>query len=143
MYGSRDIILIDDDPMFNYIHSKIIQNSKLEYRVQSFENASSALMELEKAMRSDTSELQYTIFVDINMPVIDGWGFLDRFQHLPESFMGRCKIFMLSSSNDVADVNRAATYSIVNGFISKPLSIQQVLDISSEEYTSIQHKFKL
>ncbi len=141
MSGNKNIVLIDDDPMFNLIHSKIINFADPDIAVFIFEDA---LLALEQLITLDTSGpglLRFNIFLDINMPALDGWGFIERFSTFPPSVLEACHVFMLSSSNDRKDINKAGSYPLVKGFISKPLSVQHVLDISSGTYSSIEHRF--
>ncbi len=137
MLGHNNIILIDDDPIFNFINSKVIQTTKLGFVVHIFDKAFEALDELSNIARSDANDYRCIIFVDINMPGVNGWEFLERFTLLPASLIDSCRVFMLSSSNDASDIERSATYKPVKGFISKPLTRQHVIDISTEMYSSI------
>jgi len=139
MSGTNHIILIDDDPMFKLIHSKIIETTKLYYVVKTYIDAKSALAELSKIAQSDTTGSKWLIFVDINMPEFNGWDFLESFTKLPASLINSCKVFMLSSSNDISDIEMSQTYHVVKGFISKPLTVHQVFDIYNETYSSIKY----
>ena len=128
MSGENNVILIDDDPMFNFINTKIIENTKVGFTVEAYEDAQAALNELGNVAQSVT-EFRCLIFVDINMPELNGWDFLEQFSKLPESFVNSCRIYMLSSSNDIYDIDKSKKYPAVQGFISKPLTTQKVLDI--------------
>lgn len=136
MPGPNSIILIDDDPMFNFIHNKVIKKANIDYTVHTFDNAESALEKLNSIALSGGDDMRHIIFLDINMPVLDGWGFLERFSELYRSFMKSCKVFILSSSNDLYDIERSKAYPMVQGFISKPLTVSHLIDIFKEEGVS-------
>lgn len=127
------IILIDNDPIFNFIHTKIIATTKLGITVQAFNNVANALAALRNAASVQDTDHYYTIFVDINMPVQNGWDFLESFSRLSPIIINSCKIFMLTSSNDSFDIEKSRTFPVVYGYISKPLTIQKVLEITAQE----------
>ena len=106
------IILIDDDAVTNMVNKKIIY---LTF-------PSIALDELRQAIEKDATQLPDLIFLDINMPHMDGWEFLNEFITLPESARQKTKIIMLTSSVDVNDIAKAKTYKPVTDFLSKPLT---------------------
>lgn len=133
------VMLIDDDVMFNFIHSQVVKSAKLDVKITAYQDAARALEEFQTALPS--SESRYIFFVDINMPGVDGWGFLEGLSQLPASFLDVCEVFVLSSSNDKTDIEKAATYPIVRGYVSKPLKIQQVQDIYRKDYTSLLFAF--
>lgn len=136
MTGYNNIILIDDDPVFNFINTEIIKTAKPEYIIKSFEHAESALNEL-NTIKVDDNDFGCIIFLDINMPKLNGWDFLERYIKLPARLINACRVFMLSSSNSISDIEKSKTYDVVDGFISKPLTIDQAVDISAGKYSSI------
>lgn len=134
-----NVFLIDDDLMFNFIHSKILKSANLDLTVITYQEADKALEELRTILPS--SDSRYILFVDINMPGLDGWGFLEGLSQLPVPLLDVCEVFMLSSSNDMTDIDKAGTYSVVRGYVSKPLTTLQVQDIYRKEYTSLLSAF--
>ena len=133
------IFLVDDDVMFNFIHSRIVKSANLAVEIVAYQDAARALEEFRAVVPSD--DARYILFIDINMPGLDGWGFLEGLSQLPISFLAVCEIFMLSSSNDLTDIERAGTYPVVRGYVSKPLTIQQMQDVYRKEYASLQAVF--
>lgn len=117
----KNILLIDDDNIFNFLNKQIIMMDHFAESVHSHVNAVSALEELSSQCKAD-GEFPDIIFLDINMPVMDGWEFLEEFEKLPQKFPERCKIYMLSSSIDPNDIEKSKAYKSVKDFISKPLS---------------------
>jgi CheY-like chemotaxis protein len=116
MHEYFSIILVDDDPINNLINKRLISKMDVAEKVEEFLEAEKALQRL-KQMASNEKVL---ILLDINMPVMNGWDFLN-FYH--ENFTDRNdKIIMLSSSIDFQDRLKANSYARVNGFIEKPLT---------------------
>ncbi|GIV40560.1 MAG: response regulator [Thermonema sp.] len=108
--------LIDDDEISNLISATIIQKVT-GAQVITFTRAREALEYLQSAER-----LPDAIFLDINMPEMNGWEFLDAVEQLPGDIKNALQIYMLSSSIDIEDQRKAETYRLVRGYITKPIS---------------------
>lgn len=132
MISSKKVFLIDDDKVFNFINSKIMVKTLSSIEVITYEFAQLALDDLKKIIFTNLDEFPKYIFLDINMPEMDGWEFLDEYINLPESIIIKCKIIMLTSSIDPKDIEKSSTYPIVNAFISKPLSAESLLKIFAD-----------
>lgn len=114
-------VLMVDDNENDLLFTRIaLQRSGVDYEVHAFERAREAL-ELLSTRPNHGIDL---ILLDINMPVMDGFAFLQAFEALPERQRGRAVVVMLSSSSDPADHSRAAGHACVRGFMSKPLDKQ-------------------
>lgn len=116
------IILIDDDAVTNMVNKKIIHLTFPSIRVTAYTNAAVALNGLRETVEKDATQLPDLIFLDINMPHMDGWEFLDEFTALSKSALQKTKIIMLTSSVDINDIAKSKTYKPVADFLSKPLS---------------------
>jgi CheY-like chemotaxis protein len=112
--------IIDDDPIFVLLFKKIIEKSERFDRVQNFPDGQYAIEELIK-MVDNGIVLPDIIFLDLNMPNIDGWQFLDEVQK--HSFIEKLNIYIVSSSIDNHEIERAKRYKSVKNFISKPISL--------------------
>ncbi|MEM6358661.1 MAG: response regulator [Bacteroidota bacterium] len=127
---SLNVMIVDDDEISNFIYRKVIDGTGISKTINDFQQARVALDYLVSNLKHK-SALPDLIFLDINMPVINGWGFLDEYRsniqpHLPKKIV----ICMLSSSVYKEDIERAKGYSYVNEYISKPLtrdSLQKVV----------------
>ncbi|MEO6108443.1 MAG: response regulator [Cyclobacteriaceae bacterium] len=117
----KTIVLIDDDPIANMISTKIIEKT-YTYRVMAFTNAIYALDQLKEWASSALGGFPAVIFLDINMPHMDGWVFLEEYQKLPNIFLDKCSVFLLTSSMEYDDIQKSKTYKCVEEFISKPLT---------------------
>lgn len=122
------ILLIDDDPVNNIVNTRIIQKHT-GVDVAVFDDAGKALQHLSKCTWDQFPEL---IFLDINMPEMDGWNFLERLYSLPVELREGCRVIMLTSSIDIHDIMRAKTFSFVQDFISKPLTPEKLNSIAVE-----------
>jgi CheY-like chemotaxis protein len=111
---AQHVLLIDDNPDCNFIMREFIRMVDAEIQVTSLESSMDGLQWL-----AQTSVIPDVVFVDINMPIIDGFGFLQAFQDRFRLQFPETRVFMLSSSVREEDVNRAKASQVVSGFISK------------------------
>jgi CheY-like chemotaxis protein len=124
---SKNIFLIDDDPVNNMLNTRIIEKHT-GLKVKVYDDAFEALRDLQH----NPTGLPEFIFLDINMPEMNGWDFLEKFQMLPSHIRNNCPIVMLTSSIDHADIRKAQTYSVVQDFVSKPLTTDRLASLAQE-----------
>ncbi len=123
MQSFYSIILVDDDPINNLINKRLITKLEISPVVEEFLEAEQALQRI-ACLDNDEKIL---IFLDINMPVMNGWDFLSFYL---EKFQNRSdKIIMLSSSIDFQDRQKAKLFSCVEGFIEKPLTPEKIKNV--------------
>lgn len=128
------IMLIDDNPHDIFFNSWTIKkNGKVQSIVSEY-NGLKAIEYLSK-LEKENEQIPDLIFLDLNMPVLDGWGFLDQFQLQFPHFVSKIRIIILSTSNYVGDIERAKNYPFVSSFITKPLTSEQ-LDTIFTNYDS-------
>ena len=114
------IFLVDDDPINNLINRRLLGKTGIGNQIEEYLSAQEALEKL-KSLPEKGSLL---IFLDINMPVMNGWEFLEEYK---TQFTHRDdKIVILSSSIDFLDRQKALEYPIVSGFLEKPLSLDKI-----------------
>lgn len=121
------IMIIDDDEVNNFLCTKVINRSGLECNVESY---LSGMLALRKIIDTDKDLLPDLLFLDINMPVMNGWDFLEEFKKLDLENKENIKIIMLSSSIYQKDIEKAEEYEIVSDYVTKPLSIDKILEIN-------------
>lgn len=119
-------MLIDDNELDNFINKKLIESESFAAKVLIHASGQSALEEL-KRTSADVAGLPDVIFLDIMMPHMDGFGFLEEFDKLPTDLKKHCKIVMLSTSESFKDLNKANQDKNVYKFLNKPLN-KGVLD---------------
>ena len=117
--------IIDDDKLTVKLMSILISKSKFCEEIHSFNNAQFAIEKL-KENWNDSEILPDAILLDLNMPVMDGWQFLDEFIHLP--IKKEISIFIMTSSIDPADIEMAKKYDVIKDYIMKPITANK-LDI--------------
>jgi CheY-like chemotaxis protein len=117
-------LIVDDDAMVVFLHKLAVVDSGLSNVPGVARNGIEALAYISKHQTSDTS---FLILLDINMPEMDGWGFLDAIQKLniPTSI----SVVMVTSSIDKRDRNRAKEYSHVIEYVEKPLNSSACADL--------------
>lgn len=118
------IILIDDDYPTNLYNSIILNEGQLANEIISFEDSMTALDYLIK----EKNQLHGIILLDINMPRMNGWEFLDQIQKYNE-LVDRVKIIMHSASQNPDHIQKSKEYKCVKGYLTKPLKIDKLLEI--------------
>jgi CheY-like chemotaxis protein len=119
------ITLIDDDPICHLIAEKIIQRFSL-FKLENFTKPQDALTQLRWRAAHEPEKLPDFILLDIHMPHMDGWQFLEEFHKLPEHVVKRSSVMMLSSSSSQIDYEKSKRYSAVKNFFSKPFTEETV-----------------
>ena len=128
----KKVLLIDDNEVDNYISGSILKNVGFAATMLSFSSAAEALSHLEGCTDAP-SEIPDFIFLDIKMPLMDGFGFLAEFAKFPAKFRSGIRIIMLSSSIDPMDHNRSLNDPAVFSFLQKPLNKEELKKILNEE----------
>lgn len=126
------IVLIDDDPATNFIHEKVIEDAGCAKEVNSFLRGSGAL----EYMLSHQEECSRLIFLDINMPGMGGWEFVEELGKHCESIEDHCVIIMLSTSLNPDDKRRANEQRGVAGFHNKPLTEHDLEGLITKHFVS-------
>lgn len=116
-----NVLLIEDDPITIMVCDRIIKMTDFATNVISLQNGKYAIDYMRQIV-GDGAPHPEVIFLDINMPVMNGWDFLEEFEELQAQLSLVPQIFILSSTVDPEDYKRAKSYSAVKDFISKPLS---------------------
>lgn len=129
MKNEHIFIVIDDDPVNNFLSKVIIGKVLPDAIIYEFTKPIEALNFIESG--ADVHDF-ITLFLDINMPIVDGWGFLERFKLLDADLIEKIDIYMLSSSLDERDKIRAKSYKSVQDYIQKPLTMEGVELIASK-----------
>ena len=121
----QTVVLIDDDNISNFITEKLILREAFAQEVQCFTSAEKALVYFGSLIQENNT-FPEIIFLDLNMPGLDGWGFIKAYRNLPKAFISQCRLFMLSSAVDAKDIIQAKSLKEVEDFISKPLTVEDI-----------------
>ena len=116
----EQIYLIDDDEIFVFVLTKLLHKSGRFGQMTNIRNGQDAIEMLQKQY-AENKKLPDLIFLDLNMPVLDGWQFLDEVEKLP--FKQALEIHIISSSIDVREIEKSKEYTTVKSFVSKPVSL--------------------
>ncbi|WP_420319088.1 response regulator [Ekhidna sp.] len=122
----KRIVLIDDDETTNYLNKLIIERAALVDEVVSFDSAQDALNFFSNNQDEEDESL---VLLDINMPIMNGWQFLDRYQMLQKQ--NGNKFVILTSSINPADKEMAEEKNSIIEYMAKPLSIEMINELVS------------
>jgi len=128
-------LLIDDDPIANMINERVVKKSGAADQIAVCKSARSGLEFLTVQMQTGQPGPEI-ILLDINMPVMDGFGFLDELNNFPSDFAGHIKVAMLTSSLDESDKTRSSLYKNVVDFINKPLNEAKIRELTEKLATT-------
>jgi CheY-like chemotaxis protein len=126
--ANATIFLIDDDPIHQQIAKLMFDRQQSSRKILSFQEADLALNYL-REHASNPENLPDLILLDINMPVMDGWEFLDEYEKMSDTFSKNIRIHVLTSSVNDEDLSRAKQYGSVEGYLIKPLNRDVILGL--------------
>jgi CheY-like chemotaxis protein len=124
------VMLVDDNDTDNFISKRIIEITKFAKRIEVKNSGKSALEYLERE-QFNAKNLPDIIFLDINMPIVDGFVFLFEFEMFPDEVKNKCKIVILSSSDNKRDIEKIIDNNYVVKFVTKPLTEQALNEIKA------------
>lgn len=119
------VFLVDDDKIFVFLAKRIIAETKIETEVIVFGNGLEAIDYL-KEIKAQPELLPDIILLDLNMPVMDGWEFLDEYIDLGIVLKKQVPIYVVSSSISPLDIEKAKNIDIVSDYIFKPIYMETV-----------------
>jgi len=133
---NHTILCVDDDPITLMLYKKVIAKAEFGDTILFAQNGEEALELLLKIKSQDThlntSQTPDLIFLDLNMPVMNGWEFLEHFTSKIHKQSKQIRIIILSSTIDPSDYVRAKQYEVVTHFLSKPLTVEMLKNLKTE-----------
>lgn len=133
MPGAKHIVcLIDDDNIYQYTARIILEATGLTKEIRSFYNAQDALAFFNDPSNIVPEVLPDIIFLDINMPVMDGWAFLEEYDKFYRQLPKNIQIYMVSSSVNSSDMQRSRTYPTVSDYLVKPVNRNQYEEVMEQ-----------
>lgn len=121
MSSNVSVYIIDDDPIYLYMLDRIIREYNFSTDINSFNNGKPAIEALSNTNLS-TNEIPDVIFVDLSMPIMNGWEFLDKLEATGILKKKRIKIVLVSSSINPREIELIKKYPIVTKYIVKPIT---------------------
>lgn len=124
----KHVLLIDDNEIDNYINKIIITKSNIADLITVKDSGIDALGFLRNLAATD-QPFPELIFLDVQMPEMDGFEFLDQFNQFPEDLKAKTSINMLTSSNNSDDIKKAVDFPFVKNFFNKPMTTEMIAGI--------------
>jgi CheY-like chemotaxis protein len=124
----RRFLLVDDDSIFNFLHTEVIKTVDSSAQIDLFNSSAEGLQFLQDALNGK-HEMPHFLFLDIRMPEMDGFEYLDELMKYPLEKFKDLRIYVLSSSLAERDKDKSLSYPIVTGFIEKTLTIEKLKGI--------------
>ena len=122
------VCLIDDDEIYQFIFRKQIEISNPKSQVHIFPNGKKGFDYLKDTFKTPDNVPRF-IFLDINMPIMDGWQFLEEFSALEDKLTKDINIYLVTSSIDERDVAKANRIRYVKEYLVKPISENKILEV--------------
>ena len=121
--------LIDDDPLSNYLTETLLRIEQFPLPIRTFISAEEGLQAVLSTLKADSCAV---VLLDLNMPIMNGWQFLDALLPYAARLRSQCHLYILTSSLALTDQAKAATYEFVDGLIHKPLDRAQIHAIHAQ-----------
>ena len=129
---SKTVCIIDDDNIYVTLVRKIIEIKNFSQKTLVFRNGKEALLFFQEIKEDfPSSKLPDLVLLDINMPIMDGWQFLDGFNKLGPAIQKKLDLYVVSSSINPVDIARAKENSAVADYIPKPIAVDDLKRIFS------------
>jgi len=133
------VMCVDDDPILLMLNELVLKEYAFCNELIKIESAELALEYFSQQSQKPLSEavLPNILFLDINMPTMDGWKFLDEFTETFQQFHSKVSIVILSSSVNPADIERANKHPLVIGFMPKPMGDKELDELKKHPALSL------
>ncbi len=131
--NKKIIWVVDDDTIYQTIINKLIQKSGVFSTHSSFMNGKEAIITLKNTLEVDSNNLPDIILLDINMPVMDGWEFMEEIKKIKSKINKHILIYIVSSSIAIEDKNKSKTFPDIIGYSPKPITVNDLLSIVADE----------
>ncbi|MFT4152221.1 response regulator [Parafilimonas sp.] len=124
----KRILVVDDDPIFRLIAKKLLDKTGENLDITFKENGFEAITFLKQVIKENKTAPDL-ILLDIGLPILNGWEFMEEFIKIPQEATQHIQIYIVSSSAEPEDRSRSKSYPHVKAYVPKPLSIDIVKDI--------------
>lgn len=129
----RSVLLVDDDNITNYLHQMLLEELEITEHIDTASDGEAALRKLNETCLLDSTAARCPeiVFLDLNMPRMDGFDFLEEFNSMDLNQAPPVRVIVLTSSSNVQDMRKAQSYRI-DGYVNKPLTHEKIKDILSD-----------
>ncbi len=131
------VLLVDDDISTNFIHRRIVQNAQIDVAIKEITSAKEALDYLTNSGDDEEPAPGPTagiVFLDINMPGMNGWDFIAEYKKLDERHKARIVVVMLTTSLNPDDAQHASSFSEIATYLQKPLNLEAFANIADQYF---------
>ena len=128
----KDVFVIDDDKVFHFIIKKLFSKNNIDISPTFYLNGLEAIEKIKEKIESGTT-MPDLILLDINMPIMDGWEFMEEIKSIKSKIRKQIIIYIVSSSIALEDRNKSKTFSDIIGYIPKPISVDDLISIVAKE----------
>ncbi|MBP6556771.1 MAG: response regulator [Flavobacterium sp.] len=127
----NDVFVVDDDKIYHFIVKKLLENNNINVSPSFFENGFEAINGLKSKLNNGENPPDL-ILLDINMPILDGWQFLEAFKELKSTISKEIIIHIISSSDNAVDMSRAKDFKDeIKNYYLKPMTVEAIKAIFS------------
>ena len=131
----QKILIIDDDPMTTHLHKRLLEKFDLSHQVEIALGGEEALQLIKENIDTENEDqIPQLIFVDLNMPFMDGFQFLEAYQSLEFKNKDSVVVSVLTSSYSMSDINRVKEYPVVSDYIVKPLTQEKMIELMERHF---------
>lgn len=121
----NNLFIIDDDKIYHFLFKNLLKQNGIDVNTTFFTNGHEAIEYIRKC--EDASILPDLILLDVNMPIMNGWQFLEEYRKMFTTLPKQSVIYMISSSNDEVDIKRAKDYGeVVKDYFLKPICKEDI-----------------
>ena len=121
-FAKHNVCLIDDDNIYQFTARRLLESTGLAKQIQSFYNGSEAINYFKDQKNNNLETLPDVIFLDINMPIMNGWEFLEEYHKLYSKLPKPIVVYVVSSSIDSNDMQKSREYKTVSDYLVKPIN---------------------
>ncbi len=132
-YKLREILIVDDDQVMRMLTVRSLMNLGFEQPIYSFRNGWEGMEFIKNRIKPGTAGFPILILLDIEMPVMNGWEFLEAFEALDEHVRRHYRIIVVTSSTIQPENTRFLRPGCVEEFLAKPLTPELILDVFSKK----------
>lgn len=123
------VCVIDDDNIYQYTARVLLESTGLAKKITSFYNGRDAISFFQNTQNQRPEELPDVIFLDINMPIMNGWEFLEEYNKLHASLPKPIVVYVVSSSVDSSDMQKSRSFEAVTDYLVKPVNRTKFVEL--------------